>query len=137
MELEYENYDNLDECEMVQYVKCCYNNLELCIICHLDELENNKEPWTKYNFKCNHKMHARCARKWFSTKNSLNCPYCGDIKLIKENMYCSECKIFGHSIYSSCPKYNNFINEHTIQNYQTGINTFDIPKYIFKQVITK
>ena len=84
MEFKYECYENLNEGDMFQYIECCDDNVDICVICHLDEMEdNNNKLWTKYNFKCCHSMHSRCARRWFSYKNKLNCPFCGDIKLIK------------------------------------------------------
>ena len=107
----YEYYTNLDECLMLQYINCSDDNLNLCIICQLDEFEINKEPWMKCNFKVGHTTHSRCARKWFNVKISLNCPYCGDIELIEKNMYCSDCKMFGHINFFSCPRYLKFLEE--------------------------
>ena len=73
------------------------DSTELCIVCLTDECEGeNKEIWHRHILKCNHQIHTRCCRKWWTHKNKPNCPYCGDIEMIKENAWCNFCKRWGH-----------------------------------------
>jgi len=74
-----------------------HDSSELCLVCLTDECEGeNKEIWHKYILKCGHPIHTRCCRKWWAYKNIPSCPYCGDIKMIKENAWCNFCKRWGH-----------------------------------------
>ena len=62
-----------------------HDSSELCLVCLTNECEGeNKEIWHKYILKCGHPIHTRCCRKWWAYKNIPSCPYCGDIKMIKE-----------------------------------------------------
>ena len=82
---------------------CCYTKLlcdsnELCLICMLDESENNINlKWDRYQLCCGHQFHTRCLRKWCNTKQKLNCSLCGDIELNSKNEYCNTCHKWGHS----------------------------------------
>ena len=84
------------------YVKAVQNDRELCLVCMVDEDED--QPWERYRTKCKHCFHSRCIRRWCWKKQKLNCPLCGDIPEIEENMYCDGCKAFGHLTYTdTCP----------------------------------
>jgi hypothetical protein len=103
MEIQYEQYQN--ENYVLKYTQTLINNNELCIICLLDETEEDKQ-WHRYKLVCGHIFHTRCFRKWIDKKNLINCPYCGDISPIEKNNFCNTCNIFGHETYSqkSCIK---------------------------------
>ena len=94
MDLEYDmNYDYDDLCV---FIKVHHDNKDLCLVCMTDETENG-EIWTRYELKCKHKFHSRCLRKWCSIKKCIHCTYCGTIPEVVENMFCYECKAFGHN----------------------------------------
>lgn len=99
------------------YTQTIRNSNELCIICQLDEHEDGKQ-WDRYKIVCGHYFHTRCFRKWAEEKQSVNCPYCGDIPQIDKNQYCSSCKVFGHQSYSCIPQdINEFFRFHTLHDY--------------------
>jgi hypothetical protein len=101
MELEFN--DELEYFNTVYYCQTMTNNDEMCLVCHLDEREEGKQ-WDRYQLKCRHICHTRCLRRWCGSRKKLNCPFCGDIPEVKNNMFCSDCQSFGHSnIYSMCP----------------------------------
>ena len=82
--------------DMLFYVKPIRNNQEkLCIVCQVAEPSDN--IWDRYQFVCGHVFHTRCIRKWCGLKQSVNCPYCGDIEISRANRYCDDCKKLGHN----------------------------------------
>lgn len=89
--------------ELIFYTQTMKHNKDLCIICQLDETEDGKQ-WDRYTLVCGHTFHTRCFRKWIDKKKCINCPYCGDIPMIKKNEYCDSCSRFGHSQFKHCPK---------------------------------
>jgi hypothetical protein len=113
MELEFEVYSNIED--VSRYTQTIENNNELCIICQLDEIEDGKQ-WDRYKLVCGHIFHTRCFRTWAGRKESINCPYCGDIEMCEKNKYCSDCKKFGHSNYDTyCPNDKNEAFQRAIQ----------------------
>ena len=86
------------ELEVVAYVKTIMNNKDdLCVVCQVEDPEG--ECWDRYQLKCGHIFHSRCIRRWCGKKDTINCPLCGDIAEVKENRYCDDCKVWGHSIF--------------------------------------
>lgn len=67
-----------------------------CIIC--------LEEGPMIEISCKHTMHMECYKKWFATKKRLNCPYCGDMEMMKKNEYCKRNKCFYK--YCKCIEYN-------------------------------
>jgi hypothetical protein len=83
MEFECEFEKESNECNY--YVKPIYNDGAMCIVCMMDETEeniiiNNGHHWERYIIKCGHKIHTRCFRRWCFSKNRVNRPYCGNVK---------------------------------------------------------
>ena len=107
MELSYETFLNFNKYHF--YTETLKNNNELCIICLLDEQEENKQ-WDRYKLACGHIFHTRCFRKWCDKKQSLNCPYCNNIPLIDKNYFCFACNTFGHKPLS-CIDYEDSSND--------------------------
>ena len=105
------------------YTQTIKNSNELCIICQLDEHENCQQ-WDRYKLICGHIFHTRCFRKWAEEKQSINCPYCGNIKQIEKNKFCNSCNSFGHQ---SCCRLTN--EEIEI------CNLFSLKKIIYGNVI--
>ena len=99
MELECEKFFLSNNVEIPDYTQHILKSNELCIVCQLDEYEDNK-VWERNKLVCGHIFHTRCFRKWCLKKQSINCPYCGDIQQINKNKFCNSCKIFGHQSYS-------------------------------------
>jgi hypothetical protein len=93
-----------------EYIKKLKYTDEFCIICHINELEDEGTQWKRDKLICGHIYHSNCFEKWTNTKQSLNCPVrivrikyalkgifysnvplCGDIPCIEENSLCSYC----------------------------------------------
>jgi hypothetical protein len=117
MELECENFFLSNNIEIPNFTQNIFKSNELCIICQLDEHEDDK-VWERYKLVCGHIFHTRCFRKWCLKKQSINCPYCGDIKQININKFCNSCKIFGHQ-HLSCISQDtdDFFKFSDLQNY--------------------
>ena len=95
MELECANFILSNKVEISDYTQHILKSKELCIVCQLDEHDDGLH-WERYKLVCGHFFHTRCFRKWCLKKQSINCPYCGDIPQINTNKFCSSCHIFGH-----------------------------------------
>ena len=78
------------------YGERLYNNKETCLVCYVDETENNLN-WERYRLVCGHIFHTRCFRRWCHVKQSVNCSFCGNISEIEQNRFCNMCYEFGHS----------------------------------------
>jgi len=108
MDLEFDC--NEEFIETIFYAKIMpKTNKDLCVVCQLDETQDNKY-WDRYTYKCcneKHVIHSRCARKYNNIKQSINCPLCGNIPMIEENQYCSICNNFGHNSFNTykCTKH--------------------------------
>ena len=81
----------------VFYVKELRQDSSLCLVCLLDEGEDEKR-WLRYELRCGHVFHTRCFRRWCGKKQAINCPYCGSIDESMANRYCSTCQCFGHNV---------------------------------------
>ena len=104
MELEFSTEEESIDC--IFYVKpLSKNNKSLCIVCMMQEEKD--QHWDRYQLKCKHVIHSRCWRRWCHAKKAISCPLCNKIEEIETNMYCSQCKKWGHPIYS-CPKLEEY-----------------------------
>ena len=102
MELPFDPKSIMIDC--FKFAKIVKNSKQTCIVCMVDE-DFDKHIWTRLQLRCGHQIHTRCFEKWCDHKGVVNCPYCGDVKDVPENHYCSNCDIFGHSHYGlACPK---------------------------------
>ena len=111
MSLDYNGSEENDD--VLAYIKTINNNDTLCLICHHDETTQETPPasWDRYEFKCGHKFHSRCLRRWCYFKSCVNCPICGDINMNDDsNYYCNECERFGHHS-GDCPKIKAVLKE--------------------------
>jgi len=117
MELESEPEKEYNPCSILNcinnYIKETDTSTEICMVCLCDETEDNKDNiWTRYELKCGHQMHSRCARQWFCKKKGVYCSLCGCMEK-EDNNYCKTCNEWGHScnkiknyLYNSYPWYN-------------------------------
>lgn len=109
MELEAFPIGNFNYLEIGElYTKLIIDSKKTCIVCMIDE---EPQKWHRYELKCGHHIHTRCFRHWINKKKQLNCPYCGNLEHSEKNMYCSECKIWGHQSHDrvKCPKMRDFL----------------------------
>lgn len=97
MNLEFELFQSDEDGSFeTAYVKLLEDNTELCNVRLLDEQEEgNNNIWHRYQLKCKHIMHTRCARSWFCRKKYIMCPLC-DEKPTEKHKYCKECDEWGH-----------------------------------------
>ena len=106
MDLQYD--PSLEYNDTYLYTRELHNNTDLCCVCLTDETKYGN-IWDRYELICGHKFHTRCIRRWCGTKQCLNCPLCGDIKMHKTNMWCSCCNKWGHQLWSKdCTEYVDF-----------------------------
>ena len=83
-----------------EYMKCVFfakhvaDSYDLCLICMIDEHENNQH-WQRYELPCGHIFHTRCFRYWCSVKQCLNCSFCGNLSEDKNHIYCDVHDTFG------------------------------------------
>ena len=87
-----------------EYIQKSKFSEELCIICLFDETEEGMID-DKDKLICGHIFHTDCFQIWTDTKQSLNCPLCGDIPLIEKNKRCSNCLNFCKKG-NLCPLFN-------------------------------
>ena len=109
MELESNIYNEYMKC--VFFAKDVEDSYDLCLICMIDEHENNQHwqrynssdarvlapptRWRRYKLPCGHIFHTRCFRHWCSVKQCLNCSFCGNLSEDKNKIYCDVHDTFG------------------------------------------
>lgn len=139
MELEFETffddvYDKMHEDDS-NYTKLLKNNTDICNVCLMDKREEgNINLWDKYQLKCKHVIHTRCARAWFCKKTVI-CPLC-DEQPTENHKYCNKCnewghccKFIGHKIYEAM--YNNKnINNEQLKTLIKPLLKFNDPKHV-------
>ena len=81
----------------LEYTKHLQDDKSLCSVCMSDETKQG-EQWDIYQRKCGHIAHTRCLRRWFSMRECVSSPICGDIPEIQRNRVRSDCNKFGHSV---------------------------------------
>jgi len=96
MDVDSDNNNALGSFLLINYTKLLTDSHDLCLICMVDEMEEEVKPYDRYQLKCGHIFHTQCLRLWCSKKAELNCSYCGKIPRRKINRYCSICDVFGH-----------------------------------------
>ena len=106
MELKYDNGNDFMYYQPANdYMAYLNNDRTLCVVCQVDEPAD--QCWTRCQFKCGHKFHSRCIRKWCGRKQEVNCPLCGDIPQTAEHRFCMLCGVFGHAFdrdgWQNCP----------------------------------
>ena len=84
----------LENLDVIWYVKVLENDQSLCNICLTDEIEDGKQ-WTRYQLKCGHVFHSRCLRRWCGTKQAIHCSFCGYVGC-QEHKWCRACEAWGH-----------------------------------------
>jgi hypothetical protein len=89
--------------DKINYIKCIKSTEEqkgMCLCCMVDDTEK-EQKWDRYELVCGHQYHTRCLRKYWDSKNTdkINCAYCGELDNITKNMWCNDCKEWGHDEY--------------------------------------